>query len=148
MFLRGRAGRKRNCHRNRRMLSPAAIPERPKTRKCLSFDPLIRQIRDRAVQLPDARSRDGDYSVADAVMSAVAMFSLKDPSLLAFQERRNDQNMKAIYRIGKVPSDTQVREILDPIEPDRLRPMFKDVFHQLQRGKALEQMVFYNLSFV
>ena len=95
----------------------------PKTRKHLSFDPLIRQIHLRAKQLPD--SRDGDdcsYSVADAMMSTIAMFSLKDPSLLAFQERRNDVNMKNIFRIQQVPSDTQMREILDPLEPDSLRP--------------------------
>ena len=124
------------------MLLPCDPTDVPRTRKHLSFDPLTRQIRARAEQLPDHRSRKGDFAIADAVMSGFAMFSLKDPSLLAFQERRNDLNMKAIYRIGKVPSDTQTREILDPIEPDRLRPMFKDVFRQLQRGKALEPFVF------
>ena len=82
------------------MLNPAAIPKRadrlppPPSRKHLSFDPLIRTIHERAQQLPDAQTRDGDYSIADAVMSAIAMFSLKDPSLLAFQGRRNDHNMK------------------------------------------------------
>ena len=87
------------------MLNPSAIPERPRTRKHLSFDPLIDEIRNRAEQLPDARSRQDQFSVADAVMSGFAMFSLKDPSLLAFQERRNDENMKSLYRIGQVPSD-------------------------------------------
>lgn len=84
------------------MLNPAAIP--PKTRKHLSFDPLIRQIRLRAKLLPDARNgADCTYSVADAVMSGVAMFTLKEPSLLAFQERRNDVNMKNIFRILSSP---------------------------------------------
>ena len=125
------------------MLNPAATPERPKTRKHLSFDPLIRQIRDRAERLPDARSREDDYSVVDAVMSAMAMFSLKDSSLLAFQERRNDENMKNLYHIKQVPSDTQMREILDPLSTDSIRPMFNDVFRTLQRGKVLERFVFH-----
>jgi hypothetical protein len=124
------------------VLLPPDPTQVPPTRRHLSFDPLARQIREGAEQLPDHRSREGDFQIADAVMSGFAMFSLKDPSLLAFQERRNDQNMKAIYRIGKVPSDTQMREILDPIEPDRLRPLFNDVLRQLQRGKALESFVF------
>ena len=65
------------------MLNPAATA--PKTRKHLSFDPLMGQIRERAEQLPDARDeQDCEFSVADAVLSAVATFSLKDPSLLAF----------------------------------------------------------------
>ena len=124
------------------MLCLDAIP--PKTRRHLSFDPLIRQIRLRAKQLPDTRNGIRcNYSIADAVMSAVALFSLKDPSLLAFQERRNDANMKNIFRILQVPSDTQMREILDPIEPDALEPdalgpLFNDIFRELQRGKALE----------
>ena len=123
------------------MLSPAALP--PKTRKHLSFDPLIRQIRLRAKQLPETRvGTDCSYSVADAVMSCIALFSLKDPSLLAFQERRNDVNMKNIFRILQVPSDTQMREILDPLEPDWLRPMFNDVLRVLQRGKVLESYSF------
>ena len=78
------------------MLNPAAIP--PKTRKHLSFDPLIGQIRERAEQLRDTRhGQDCEFSVADALLSAVATFSLKDPSLLAFQERRNDENMKKLF---------------------------------------------------
>ena len=125
------------------MLNPSAIPERPITRKHLSFDPLISEIRNRAEQLPDARSRQDEFSVADAVMSGLAMFSLKDPSLLAFQERRNDENMKSLYRISQVPSDTQMREILDPLQPDMLRPMFNDVLRQLQLGKALDSFVFH-----
>ena len=44
-------------------------------------------------------------------MSAFAMFSLKVPSLLAFDDRRSDANMKALFGIGQIPSDTQTREI-------------------------------------
>ncbi len=116
----------------------------PKTRKHLSFDPLIRQIRLRAKQLPETRDESNrGYSMADAVMSAVALFSLKDPSLLFFQERRNDENIKNLFRVLGVPSDTQMRTILDPLEPNLLRPMFNDVFRQLGRGKALEPYVFH-----
>ena len=125
------------------MLHPNAIP--PKIRRHLSFDPLIRQIRLRAKQLPETRDEaDCKYSMADAVMSAIAMFSLKDPSLLTFEKRRNDENIKNLFRVLNVPSDTQMRTILDSLEPDLLRPMFNDVFRQLQRGKALEPYVFHD----
>src|SRR2546425_13330818 len=36
-----------------------------------------------------------------------------------------------------------MREMLDPISPASLRPLFKGVFRHLQRGKALEEMVFF-----
>ena len=76
-------------------------------------------------------------------MSAFAVFSLKDPSLLAFDERRNDENLKSVYHIENIPCDTYLRTILDRLAPELLRPLFKDVFRQLQRGKALEPFVFY-----
>jgi len=41
-----------------------------------------------------------------------------------------------------VPCDTHMRERLDPVIPESLRPSFTSVFRQLQRGKALEEMVF------
>jgi len=116
----------------------------PNTRRHLSFDSLIQKIRLRAELFAEIRVQAKcRYSIADALMSAVAMFSLKDPSLLFFQQRLNDENMKSLFRIQNVPSDTQMREILDPLEPDLLRPMFNDVFRQLQRGKALEPYVFH-----
>jgi hypothetical protein len=42
-----------------------------------------------------------------------------------------------------VPSDTQMREILDPVDPEQLRPAYQDVFREWQRGKAWEPFVFY-----
>ncbi len=75
-------------------------------------------------------------------MSAFAMFSLKAPSLLAFDKERAEGNLHTIYGIQRVPCDTHMREILDPVSPKWLRPVFKSVFRQLQRGKALEAMVF------
>jgi hypothetical protein len=125
------------------MLSPSLRAQCPITRKHLSFDPLVRQIRQRAEQIPDSHTGSGDYLLADAIMASFAMFSLKDPSLLAFQDRRKDENMKRLYRVAEVPSDRRMRELLDPFDPDSLRPMFPDVLHQLQRGKALEAFVFH-----
>jgi hypothetical protein len=71
------------------------------------------------------------------------MFALKDPSLLAFDQRRaKPENLRRIFGIEQIPSDTQMRTILDKVTPENLRPSFKSVFAQLQRGKVLEKMVF------
>ncbi|VAX35421.1 hypothetical protein MNBD_UNCLBAC01-845, partial [hydrothermal vent metagenome] len=76
--------------------------------------------------------------------SAFAMFSLKDPSLLAFDERRESEpiNLRTIYNIDKIPCDTQIRDILDDVNPEDVGPAYKAIFNDLQRGKALEPMVF------
>jgi len=71
------------------------------------------------------------------------MFSLKDASLLEFDKRRaKDNNLKSIYGIENIPSDTQLRTILDPVQPVDIRPLYKGVFRDLQRGKVLEKLVF------
>jgi hypothetical protein len=63
-------------------------------------------------------------------MSAFAMFSLTSPSLLAFDKERAEGNLKTIYGIERVPCDTHMREILDPVSPESLRPLFKRVLTQ------------------
>ncbi len=126
------------------MILPPSSQERvPPVRKHLSADALLELLRRRCEQILDHRGRECPISLTDALMSAFAMFALKDPSLLAFEERRNDENMRNLFGIVHVPSDTHMREILDPVEPGQLRPLFNDVFRQLQRGKALESFVFY-----
>jgi hypothetical protein len=109
----------------------------------LSADALHALLRAGFRRIPDHRQDGTAIPLVDALMSAFAMFSLKDPSLLAFDERRHDQNLRNLYGIGQVPSDTQMREILDPLDPEQLRAVFADVFRELQRGKALEGLVFW-----
>lgn len=119
-------------------------PSKLKVRKHLKMDAMFFALHQGFSAIADSRRGKVEIPLADALMSGFAMFSLKDPSLLAFDERRrNDGNLGRIYGIGKVPSDTQMREILDPVDPQQLRPMFSDIFRQLQRGKALEPMAYF-----
>jgi Transposase DDE domain len=114
------------------------------TRKDLSADALYRLLRSRFDSLPDPRAGDVEIPLGDALMAAFAMFALKDPSLLAFDHRRRDpnDNFRTIYGINRIPSDSQMRAILDPLDPASLRPAFQDVFRCLQRGKALERFLY------
>ena len=114
----------------------------PKTRKHLSADALFGLLRTGFAALADHRPGNPDISLADTLMSAFAMFSLKSPSLLAFDQERTEGNLQRVYGIKRVPCDTSMREILDPVDPESLRPLYKRVFGALQRGKALEDLVF------
>jgi hypothetical protein len=114
----------------------------PKLRKHLCADALLRSVQDVFCQVPDHRPGDPEIPLRDALMSAFAMFSLNAPSLLAFDKERTEDNLQRVYRIGRVPCDTSMRETLDPVEPEHLRPAFTGIFRGLQRGKALEEMVF------
>jgi hypothetical protein len=114
----------------------------PPGRKHLSADALFRLVRSGFASLPDHRLDETEISLTDALMSAFAMFSLKAPSLLAFDKERAEGNLHTIYGIERGPCDTHMRAILDPVSPKVLRPVFQSVFRQLQRGKALEAMTF------
>jgi hypothetical protein len=114
----------------------------PKGRKYLSADALFGFVRKSFATTADNRGGDVEIPLTDALMSAFAMFSLKSPSLLAFDKQRVEGNLETIYGIQHAPCDTQMRKRLDPVLPESLRPSFKSIFGQLQRGKALEEMAF------
>lgn len=116
-----------------------------KIRKHLSASGLFHLVHQGFAEIRDNRAKNVKISIKDALMSGFAMFSLKDSSLLVFDMRRQDQkegNLKRIYGIETVPSDSQMRTILDEVDPEELRPIYKEVFQQAQRGKVLEDMVF------
>jgi hypothetical protein len=120
-------------------MSQSATPQRQ--RRHLHFDALIQRVRQRFEVLPEQR-RCPSFPLADALMAGLALFSLKDASLLAFCGRALDHNLRSVFGLKAIPSDTQMREILDEVAPHQLRPAFKEVFRQVQRGKILEDYVF------
>src|SRR6266699_622035 len=114
----------------------------PKGRKHLCADALFRLLHAHFATIAVDDVDEVEIPLADALMSAFAMFSLTSPSLLAFDQQRAEGNLSTIYGIERAPCDTYLRETLDPVSPESLRPSFTIVFRQLQRGKALEDMVF------
>jgi len=114
----------------------------PKARKHLSAEALFSVVCSQFASIADDRKTEGAIPLADVLMAGFAMFSLKCPSLLDFDRQRAEGNLHTIYGIARVPCDTYMRERLDPVLPDALRPVFRGVFRQLQRGKALEALVF------
>src|SRR5919197_5194527 len=102
----------------------------PKARKHLSADALFGLVRNGFAHIPDDRVSETAISLADALMAAFAMFSLKASSLLAFDKERAEGNLHTIYGIARVPCDTHMRKILDPVSPKVFRPVFMSVFRQ------------------
>ena len=96
----------------------------PHVHKSLSADALFALVRKAFATLGDHRPGTPDITLSDALMSALAMFSLKAPSLLAFDKERAEDNLHRIYGIERVPCDTSMREIIDPVAPASLRPVF------------------------
>jgi len=107
----------------------------------------IRSIFDKIPELPKGpQGLKSKISLADCLMSALAVFGLKFPSLLQFDQGCNDDvikhNLKTLYNIEGVPCDTYMRERLDEVNPQSIRPAFTAIFSLLQRGKVLEDYRF------
>ena len=115
-----------------------------KVRKQLNADSIFATIREDFKRIPENRGANSKISLADALMSGLAMFQLKDQSLLAFDKRRQTEpeNLHTVFGIGNIPCDSQMRAILDPVDLSALRAPFRSVFRALQRGKSFEKMTF------
>lgn len=116
-----------------------------KERQHLSADALYQRVRFIFGRIPDVRPPSAEIPLGDALMAGFAVFALKAPSLLAFDKQRQSDgdNLKRIFGLTEIPCDTQMRTILDEVDPQQLRPAFTEVFRQLQRGNALEPFVFF-----
>ena len=113
-------------------------------RKHLNADALYKMTRNCFKDIPDHRKNTSNIRISqtDALMSGLAIFALKHPSLLSFEEvMRNDslkgKNIRNLFGIKQPASDTQMRDILDPIDPKYLRKPFRRIFANLQRTNIL-----------
>jgi len=108
----------------------------------LSFDRLRSMLVATVTHLPDHRTRPNRiYEMADAALGAFAVFFVQSPSFLAHQRDmqrvRGQNNAQSLLGIAQVPSDGQIRNLLDPIAPEHLVPPFWRVFEQLRDGDYL-----------
>ncbi len=83
--------------------------------------------------IPDPRNGNNiTIPLSDALMSAYAMFSLKFPSLLKFENDLQDEtrknNLKNMFKIDQVASDTQTRAIVDEVPTSAFRNLYKNIF--------------------
>ena len=108
-----------------------------------TFDELMRFLDSQFKSFPDHRAGNAvRYELADVVKSAFAMFSLKSPSLLDFKKQTipEESNLRQIYRIeGAIPSDNQMRGMLDPLDPSLLRPLFRACFERLFQAGIIRE---------
>ena len=99
----------------------------------VSFESLYNQVSNFFDTQPDHRRSNASHRLSDILRSAFGMFSLKSPSLLAFEKRSRQEakNLLNIFRIQRIPSDSQMRYVLDEVNPSLLRPGFRRFFDVL-----------------
>ena len=116
-----------------------------KMRKQLSAPGLLDLARGYFEQVKDPCVGRCEYTLADTLMSGLAMFLFKSSSMLQFERGCRGEaadpvlqhNLERLYGVAKVPSDSRLRRRLDGVSPEALRRVFGRVFEQARRHKAL-----------
>jgi len=110
----------------------------------INRDSLIKELREHFLTVPDHRAANVVHRLDDVLMSAYAMFALKYPSLLCFEQqtRRERQNLRQVFGLQTSCSDAQMRRILDEIEPATIQQLFPNQFEHLQKAGLLHNFKF------
>ncbi len=91
---------------------------------------LVATLRKTLCALPDARKGGNNqrYTMGDAALGAFSLFFMQSPSFLDFQVRmqkaRGRNNASSLFGIAQIPSMQQIRNLLDPVSPAQVAPLF------------------------
>jgi hypothetical protein len=101
-----------------------------------SFGTLRAILNDAFQQLPDPRSgQNTRYRMCDVALAAFSVFFLQCPSFLAYQRDmqrcKGCNNAESLFGIAQIPSDEQIRNLLDPLAPGHLRAPFWALLERL-----------------
>jgi len=109
-----------------------------------TFEKLLASLNAVGAELPDWRceSRNRGYELLDGIKSAFAVFFFQHPSLLDFQRkmegRRRRNNVETLLGVEKIPSDNQIRALVDGIDPAAMSGAFDSALRIADDAGALE----------
>ena len=107
------------------------------------FDQLIDELRRTLAGLSDKRTGNNtQYSMETIGLSAFSVFFTQSPSFLAHQktmeQNKGQSNAQTIFQIEKTPSDNHIRDMLDPVEPAAIYPVYDSVYKALGEQGILD----------
>ena len=107
--------------------------------KSLTLEAIVDLLATTFGAVDDARAAEQlRYPLHDTLMSGFAVMFFQHPSLLQFQrameKKRQRCNLQTIFGVHEVPSDTQMREILDGVKPDALRGVLPQLWEKVRRA--------------
>jgi hypothetical protein len=107
------------------------------------FDTLVESFRQRLSSLPDKRTgKNTRYGMEDAALSAFSVFFTQTPSFLAYQRKMADSkgknNAQSLFGVHQIPSDNQIRTLLDGVAPEQMFPMFEEILQGLETQGQLD----------
>ena len=110
-----------------------------------SWDDWVGSLRQTLGALPDERTGDNTrYSMEDIGLSAFSVFFTQSPSFLSvqktLQQNKGCNNAKSLFQIREIPCDNHIRQCLDPVSPDKLFPLYDEVYQAFLQDGVLESL--------
>jgi hypothetical protein len=110
--------------------------------KASPFTDFLHALRTATAAFPDTRKgKNKHYTVLDAALGAFAVFFTQSPSFLAYQRdmtaRKGQSNAHTLFGLTRIPSDNQIRALLDPVPPELLGAVFEHGFSTLVQTQQL-----------
>lgn len=109
------------------------------------YEEVLSTLREQFESLSDPRKGGPNtkYKMADAALSAFSVFMMQSPSFLAYQREVEQQqgynNLESLFGTHEIPSDNQIRNLLDGVNPQEVGPIFWSVYEQLERSGVLTE---------
>jgi len=110
----------------------------------LKLSRMIKRLEQACAGFPDVRTgKNSVYELADVGMSAFSVFFTQSPSFLAHQRdmklRKGRCNAESLFHLNELPSDNQIRNLLDPVSPEHVQPVYRDIFLALEGTDVLKK---------
>lgn len=102
-------------------------------------------LRKRWASAPDQRkpSNNTRYTVTDGILAAFAVFFMQSSSFLAhqrlLQSKKGQSNARSLFQIEEIPSDPQIRNLLDPLSAKYFQEDFWFLLEELKDQQRLLQ---------
>jgi hypothetical protein len=109
----------------------------------LKLTAMVKRLRQVCSQFPDLRTgKNTIYEIRDVAMSAFSVFLTQSPSFLARQRDmkllKGRCNAERLLDLTDLPSDNQIRNLLDPVNPEALQSIYRQTFMDLEQAGALK----------
>jgi hypothetical protein len=108
----------------------------------LTLDAFIQRLKSK--KLTDKRTgQNVQYQVNDAAQAAFAIFFMQSASFLAGQrhlrQAKGRSNAETVFKMERIPTDTHIRNLLDPVRPSEINDEFRFLLAQLADSGHLNQ---------
>jgi hypothetical protein len=83
------------------------------------------------------------YRISDAGLAAFSVFFTQSSSFLEqqrdLQRRKGKSNALSVFGMEKIPTDPQIRNLLDPVRADDLAVVYRHLVQALEEVRVLQQ---------